>query len=298
MSKRSRQDTRSPALRALSISKIYLDYERAFTRATGLSLDLCAPEMLGLLNLDKKEQKTFCALASRTNRVCSECYALQQQLEREAKLKPKTLKCFAGLCETAVPVRVGDDLIAFLRTGGILLAQPTQARFNRIAKTLVQWGAEVDLKAFEDTYFNTRVLTPEHYKSLIQLLTIFAEHLASCSNLLSLEGKGRESSDVTKARRFIQDHSNDDMSLGRVARIVNVSANYFSEKFRKTTGLPFVSYVARVRIEKAKHLLENPNRRVSEVAFEVGFRSLSQFNRAFRAIAGRSPRAYRQTLTG
>ena len=53
---------------------------------------------------------------AKTNTTCAECYALQQKLEEEAQLRPKTLKCFAGLCETAVPVRVGDKLIAFLHT--------------------------------------------------------------------------------------------------------------------------------------------------------------------------------------
>lgn len=149
MSKRSQHDARSPVLKALSISRLYLDYEQAFTRATGLSLNLCAPESLLLLQLGKKGENPLCELASKTTRVCAQCYALQQQLEREANLKPKTLRCFAGMCETAVPVRLGDNLIAFLRTGGVLLAQPSQARFNRIARTVVQWGAELDLKAFE-----------------------------------------------------------------------------------------------------------------------------------------------------
>jgi AraC-like DNA-binding protein len=62
------------------------------------------------------------------------------------------------------------------------------------------------------------------------------------------------------------------------------------------TGINFVDYVARTRIEKARNLLLNPNRRVSEVAFEVGFQSLSQFNRTFKKVVGQSPRDYRAQL--
>jgi AraC-like DNA-binding protein len=86
------------------------------------------------------------------------------------------------------------------------------------------------------------------------------------------------------------------MSLGAVAQIVNMSATYFSEKFKEMTGINFVEYVARTRVEKARNLLLNPNRRVSEVAFEVGFQSLSQFNRAFKKMVGESPRDYRAKL--
>jgi hypothetical protein len=50
-------------------------------------------------------------------------------------------------------------------------------------------------------------------------------------------------------------------------------------------------------VEKAKNLLVKPRLRISEIAFEVGFQSLSQFNRAFRRHAGTSPRDYRHALS-
>jgi AraC-like DNA-binding protein len=43
-----------------------------------------------------------------------------------------------------------------------------------------------------------------------------------------------------------------------------------------------IGYLGRVRIEKAKNLLHNPNLRVSAIALEVGFRSVSRFNRRFK----------------
>jgi ligand-binding sensor protein len=70
-----------------------------------------------------------------TQKACAACYALQQELAREAGMEAKTLRCFAGLCESAVPVRFGDNLIAFLHTGQVLLQQPTRRQFNRIAAT-------------------------------------------------------------------------------------------------------------------------------------------------------------------
>jgi AraC-like DNA-binding protein len=77
-----------------------------------------------------------------------------------------------------------------------------------------------------------------------------------------------------------------------------MSANYFSEKFKEVTGLKFIEFVARTRIEKARNLLQNPNLYISEIAFEVGFQSLSQFNRRFKKIIGQSPRDYRAALVG
>src|SRR5438094_5638123 len=165
---------------ALSESQIYRDFERAFTRGTGLPLSLHAPEMLNVVKYARRKENPFCALMAKTNTSCAACYALQQKLEQEAQLQPKTLKCFAGLCETAVPVRVGDNFIAFLHTGHILVDRPDRAQFNRVARELLRLGTHIDRKQVEEAYFATRVLSQEQYKSLIRLLAVFAQHLAAC----------------------------------------------------------------------------------------------------------------------
>jgi AraC-like DNA-binding protein len=101
---------------------------------------------------------------------------------------------------------------------------------------------------------------------------------------------------IAKARLFIAEHQDDDLTLTQVAQAVNTSAFYFCKMFKKTTGMTFTDYLARVRVEKVKNLLLNPHKRVSEAAFEAGFQSLSQFNRVFRKIAGESPSTYRDRL--
>jgi AraC-like DNA-binding protein len=60
--------------------------------------------------------------------------------------------------------------------------------------------------------------------------------------------------------------------------------------------MTFTAYLARVRVEKVKNLMLNPNKRVSEAAFDAGFQSLSQFNRVFRRITGDAPSAYRRRI--
>jgi AraC-like DNA-binding protein len=106
-------------------------------------------------------------------------------------------------------------------------------------------------------------------------------------------GNGAESVRIWKARSFIHEHSGEELSLPQVAKAANTSANYFSEKFKEATGTNFVKYVARTRFEKAAALLREADLRVSEIAFATGFQSLSQFNRTFKKLAGKSPTDYR-----
>jgi AraC-like DNA-binding protein len=99
--------------------------------------------------------------------------------------------------------------------------------------------------------------------------------------------------EIWKARNFIHEHSDEELSLTQVAKAVNISPNHLSEKFKQVTGIRFVEYIARTRFEKARCLLLDPNLRVSEIAFAVGFQSLSQFNRVFKKFSGKPPTEYR-----
>ena len=287
---------------ALSESAMFRDYQDAFEKSTGLALNLHEPGGDQGCGAQAKPSggtvTPFCAMMARRNRACDACCALQKELESKALLQPKTLKCFAGLCETAVPVRVGEKLIAFLQTGRILIETPNQKHFGKITRELLRLGTHIDLKQAEETYFASRVLTPEQYQAMVKLLTIFATHLAACGNQLALERAGGENVAVTRGRLIIDRGFREQLSLGEVARQVNVSAGYFSLLFKKVTGINFVEYVARLRVEKAKNLLHNPKFRISAVAFEVGYQSLSQFNRDFRRFTGVSPRAYRTSQAG
>ena len=106
-------------------------------------------------------------------------------------------------------------------------------------------------------------------------------------------GNRAEPVEIWKGRQFILAHSDEELSLAKVAKVVNISANHLSEKFKEVTGVNFVDYVARVRVGKAYDLLQNPNLRISEIAFAVGFQSLSQFNRVFKKLSSKSPTEYR-----
>jgi AraC-like DNA-binding protein/ligand-binding sensor protein len=280
----------------LKKSQIYRDYEKAFRETTGMPINLRPIESFDLPHHDDPKEAPFCALMARTNHTCAACLQLQKKVEEQAQLEPKTLKCFAGLCDSAVPVRVGENLVAFLQTGQVLLHQPNQREFRSLTRSLLKFGVESDLKKLEEAYFQTRVLEKKQYEAVLRLLTIFAQHLSSLSNQLMVAAREAEPPMVTRAKVYIAEKHAEEISLREVASAVNTSAFYFCKMFKQATGLTFTDYLARLRVEKVKNLLQNPNKRISEAAFETGFQSLSQFNRVFRKIAGESPTVWREKM--
>jgi len=278
---------------ALAHSKIYQDYERAFSETTGLPVALRPVECWQLPHHGRRKENPFCALMATKSRACAACLQVQQKLSETATHEPQTVTCQLGLTDTAVPVRLGEKVIGYLQTGQVFRKKPTEAQFERTLKLCREWGIEVDDDTLREAYFSTRILSAKEHEATVKLLAIFAQHISLLSNQIVVRQENAEPPVIARAKQYIQEHQAEDMSLGQVAKAVNTSTFYFCKMFKKITGINFTDYVSRVRIEKAKNLLLNPNLRVSEIAYEVGFQSLTHFNRVFKKILGQSPTDYR-----
>jgi len=283
-------------VRSLTNARIYQDYERAFSETTGLPVSLRPVESWQLPHRGKRHENPFCAMMSTKSRSCAACLRLQQRLSDNAQHEPQTLTFELGMSDTAVPIRTGQRLVGFLQTGQVFRKTPTTAQFKHASRLLADWGLDMDPGRLKQAYFGTKVLTPRQHDGVVKLLWIFAQHIAMVSNQILVQRENTELPAISRARQFIHENQTEDLSLGQVAKAVNTSIFYFCKMFHKSTGLNFTDYVSRIRVEKAKNLLLNRNLRVSEIAYEVGFQSLTHFNRVFKKIMGQPPTAYRGQL--
>jgi len=280
-------------VRKLAASGLFQDYQHAFSQTTGLPLALRSVEDWQLAHAGDVHQNAFCALVARQNRSCAACLEMQQQVCNTANGVPGTLKCSFGIHESAVTVKLGDRTIGYLQTGQVFFKHPTSAQTVGAVNRLKEMGVGVSAKEATAAYQATRVIPRPTYDSMVRLLEFFAKQLSLLANQILLQDRVAEPPQVARARQFIHDHCEDDLSLGGVARHAAISPFYLCKKFKEVTGLNFTDYVSRVRVEKAKQLLSDPNQRVSEIAYQTGFQSLSHFNRCFKRITGQSPTACR-----
>jgi AraC-like DNA-binding protein/ligand-binding sensor protein len=280
----------------LQHSEIFRDYREAFETATGLPLVLRAVGAFDAPLHGSKQTASFCNLMAAGERACAACMQQQAEVEAGGVTDCKTVTCPAGLCESVVPIRIGETVIAYLQTGQVLLRPPTKRSYGEAMARLAKWKPTINAATLETAYFETRVLTKSRYQAVLRLLSSFAQHLSMISNELMIKSAASEPPAVAKARAFISQHLAEPLSLEQVARAANMSAFYFCKVFKSATGLTFTHYIARARVERTKQLLLNPHTRISEAAYEAGFQSLSQFNRVFRRVVGEAPTTYRERL--
>jgi AraC-like DNA-binding protein/ligand-binding sensor protein len=283
-------------IEAIRSSAIYQDYERAFNEATGLPLSLRPVESWQLPHHKERKENPFCAFLAERSKACAACLQVQQQLTEAAANEPASVTCAAGLCDTAVPLRLGDRLLGFLHTGQIFRRKPTPGQFEKLTQLLVQWGLQGETEKLKAAYMDTRVMSTKEHESVVKLLAIFAQHLSLLSNQILVQQENAEPPMIRRAKEFIQQHYTEEISLEQVAKAVNTSTFYFCKMFKKFTGVNYTEYLSRIRIENARNLLLNPNLRISEIAFAAGFQSLTHFNRVFKKVVGESPTEFRGHL--
>ncbi|MCW1923368.1 helix-turn-helix domain-containing protein [Luteolibacter arcticus] len=281
----------------LKASDLFRVYQDAFRTATGLPLRLVGANPDDWCLDDQAVNRSpFCEVLNLCKSACQACVETNRRLIAETRVNgPSSCHCFAGLTASAVPVKLGKSIVGFLKTGQVFSRTPDDAQFEevlgRIGRKTLDEGTQAALRV---AYLQTRSVEPERYASMITLLQSFADQLGRHAESLAIIEEGREPAAIAKARRYIHEHLDDPLPLGDVAREAGLSESHFCRLFKEATGLTLTDYVNRCRIERAKNELLKSDRRVSEIAFEVGFQSLSQFNRSFSRITGHSPTTWRQ----
>lgn len=98
--------------------------------------------------------------------------------------------------------------------------------------------------------------------------------------------------EINCAVEYINTNFKEKIDLKTVSNIVGCSKEHFCRQFKKYTGVSFLEYLSRVRVEYGKNLLLNSNHSVTDICFECGFGCLRSFNRAFNEKYGCSPKKY------
>jgi transcriptional regulator GlxA family with amidase domain len=99
---------------------------------------------------------------------------------------------------------------------------------------------------------------------------------------------------IDRAICYISKNLGKRITLVEAASMACLEPFYFSKRFHKTMGVSFGTWNAQIRIEAAKKLLVESSQPITSIAAAVGYSDLTTFERAFRRLESRSPRAHRR----
>ena len=98
---------------------------------------------------------------------------------------------------------------------------------------------------------------------------------------------------ILRAIDYIREHYQESVSLEEIAGTLDITPEYLSTLFNREMGENFSSFLKKFRISHAKRLLKETDKKIYEIASEVGYADPKYFNRVFKEVEGISPGDYR-----
>ncbi|WP_195574688.1 helix-turn-helix transcriptional regulator [Paenibacillus sp. 1001270B_150601_E10] len=102
-------------------------------------------------------------------------------------------------------------------------------------------------------------------------------------------GKLAESGSLEHARAYIEERFHENLTMDQLASLAELSPKYFVESFKKEYGLSASSYITELRMNQAKQLMLRSDKRLRDIAHEVGYEDEFYFSRKFKKEHGYSP---------
>lgn len=151
-----------------------------------------------------------------------------------------------------------------------------------IAISLPTGPAFVSVHLDQDGCLSSQQLGAELEQDLLRLSQLWTEH------------KRQDEHVIFEVVKYVDAHYADDLTLQNIAERFFLSREYISRKFKQQFQENLSDYIERIRMNKAKLLLLNPQYRIVQIADLVGYRDEKYFSKVFKKLEGISPNEYRK----
>lgn len=202
-----------------------------------------------------------------------------------------------------------SDMKMFERDTGILEKQYFIEELEKITSKYLSgdWeGFQYDLKIMKTDWIqkNGSYLTPEVFLHLSAIwnadmhtadLEALLAKLKELFYLKNLKEDSRQDM-IGQIKSYVENNYMEDVSIARIGEVFHITPTYLSRLFREKTNQKYIDYVTKVRMQKAKLLLEQSEIGVKTVSELVGYASEKHFSKIFKKVVGENPSQYRMCV--
>ena len=142
-----------------------------------------------------------------------------------------------------------------------------------------------EILGYQNSWYES-ILTLNTLPEITNWLTSLEQGLCRC---LSRNEEQKNHRLIARAKKYIQEHYEEEISLNEVAAALNISHGYFSTIFKQYTGTYFTDYVNQLKIDQAKKLLRETDYKIYEISNMLGYQNAYYFSKVFKKITGMTP---------
>lgn len=174
--------------------------------------------------------------------------------------------------------------------------QSFEASIQSVAMAAHRWIERVLVAIGKDISKESNIVTL-HYKLERMANEILFQHLYTIMKLYHNQLAEGKVAHIQKAIAYIEEQLGYDLGLQQVAEHVHLHPNHLSELFKRETGMKFVDYITRKKMELAMEVLSTSHAKISDVAARVGYEDVKYFGQMFKKHTGQTPREFRDSNT-
>lgn len=166
----------------------------------------------------------------------------------------------------------------------------TQQILDELVKTYER-VIEVDVKGFSE------LKNPLAYNTSQDYFLKFEQFIVTMNQKIKNEFDDYKNKEkINMAIYFIKENYQKDLNMAVVSNHISMNYSLFSLNFKQYTGMNFVNYLKKIRIEKAKELLEQTDEKIINISQSVGYDNEKHFMKIFKSVCGVSPSEYRKNV--
>jgi len=181
-----------------------------------------------------------------------------------------------------------SELIDLFENKGVSLIVTQQRVLELLwiaSRVLNQIGVEPDTPLYSIEIKDFRQLRTETNHLLNRMWQSYSEYLSQVQD-----------DTIKQIRQYIVEHSQEEISLDRIAQKFELSPIYISKLFKEQLGVNYITFLTECRLEKAKKMMLDPEKSLKEITFDVGYQDPNYFSKVFKRMYGESPTEYRKSL--
>jgi len=244
-----------------------------------LFLDTYGIEKLSLPRKHRLHSSAICNACKANSAGLKECIRFRNQVIDKAM---KTKIAFGGLCinglyEYIHPVIINHEVACIIFIGNILDEE------NGLKKLRKKLGENASLIHTTEMNFG-----PQKCEAVGALLESYIRFLIkNYANTASHPS-------IKNIKNYIASNCEFDLKISHVAKVFHYNEQYLGRLLKKETGMSFNDFVNKERLEHTKVLLENSTDTILSISLQVGYNSVTYFNRLFKQAFGITPSQYRK----
>lgn len=185
-----------------------------------------------------------------------------------------------------------QDLIAILSNGS------KEDACYYFCLGITEIGKRLDKLDISHEEMNTAKLLREGRKAydFLEMSEVYKKHVLNCYKSIQASVDRNTNKDIQLAKKYINEHYKENLSLKILADVMCMNSYYFSSFFKKNSGMNFKDFLNEIRLERAVSLLISTDKRIIDIAAEVGFSDERSFSKAFRKKYAESPMTYKRKI--